>query len=120
MGVGWAGWEGSDLPGLQGLEEFGLCPKDTGEPRKAFQLRRDCLSFIEKDHSGQVGESSREVWCGGRCPHLSGGHQSCVSKEPNTGSKGANAGWAQGRDSCTLTPSSSVSPLAPDGVGVGA
>lgn len=38
--MGWAGREGSELLGLQGLEELGLCPRDTGEPRKDFQLRR--------------------------------------------------------------------------------
>lgn len=36
--MGWVGREGSDLLGLQGLEEFELCPEDTGEPRKDFQL----------------------------------------------------------------------------------
>lgn len=40
MGVGWAGPEDSDLLGLPGLEEFGLCPQDTREPKKDFLLRR--------------------------------------------------------------------------------
>lgn len=42
MGVGCRA-EGSGLLGVQGLEEFGLCPKGTGETRKNFQLRRDLL-----------------------------------------------------------------------------
>lgn len=54
--------DGSDLPGLQGLEEIGLCPKGTGEPRKNFQLRRDLFRMVEKEYSGQVGERSGEGW----------------------------------------------------------
>lgn len=56
MGVGWVGREGSDLLGLQGLEEFELCPKDTGEPRKDFQLREVLLRF----------HGERSLWAGGR------------------------------------------------------
>lgn len=37
--------EGSDLLGLQGLEEFELCPKATGEPREDFQLRKVLFRF---------------------------------------------------------------------------
>lgn len=56
QGWGWGGQAGRvRSAGLQGLAEFGLYPKGTGEPRRDFQLRRDLFSFIESS-----------LWAGGR------------------------------------------------------
>lgn len=85
MGVGWAVREGSDLLGLQGLEEFGLCPKDTGEPRKDFVLRRALFSVLLRKIT--LGRWEKVVGKGG----ADAGVLTClgvinpVSKGPNTG-----------------------------------